>query len=205
MIPMSDTAPRPQLHQPPHRKFRNAYATIVAAVIGPLVTAGVGVFVGGHYLGTAQHPSPAVTVTVPAKPTTAKLTFALAQRSKVSWCQTYYGTGTIPRDDVLAIFTTPAQPDGQPAVIPYYSFNAIGQQYAPNHWRTEPLQIGAKPGTTRSAAHFPADIVAVLVSRPMFDYVQSIIPLHWWSHVPLPGQKISLSVITNGRRGMNCT
>lgn len=144
-------------------------------------------------------PGPTVTTTITASPTLthARLEFSLTAGSRVPWCQTYTGTGTIPPGYVLAIFDTPAGPQH------FYSFDQMATQLPGSHWRTmDPLQIG-----TRGQAGFHVDIVGVLTSRPILRYMASIRALHgapWISEALPPGPEISLPVITNGRTGLTC-
>jgi hypothetical protein len=139
-----------------------------------------------------------------SKPTAASinLEFDITDSSRVPWCQIYYGTGTIPTGDVLAIFSTQANSDGLPTSPPYYSFDGDAQHPVAGHWQTVPLQVGS-PGQ----ANFPADIVGVLTNTAAYDYIASIIikdNAQWWTTELPPGPRISLSVVTNGERGMTC-
>jgi hypothetical protein len=142
--------------------------------------------------GTSSSPIPAST----------NLEFELTDGSKVPWCQVYNGTGSIPAGYQLIIFDTPAGPDGEPASPAYYSLDAIAIHPVAGHWYTIPVQIGS-PGV----ANFYSDIVGVLASESTYDYIKSIIiygNAPWWTTKLPPGPKISLFVVTNGKRGIPC-
>jgi hypothetical protein len=130
------------------------------------------------------------------------LTFVLTAHSRVPWCQYYEGTGTIPSGSALLIFSTPADPNGNPTSPPHYSFDEEAIQMSTGHWRTEPLQIGVK-----GQANFSVDIVGVLVAEGVYKYLNSISyrDLGLISTNLPPGLVTSLPVITNGRRGMACS
>jgi hypothetical protein len=135
-------------------------------------------------------------------PTSTNVEFGLTDGSKVPWCQVYSGTGNIPAGYQLIIFDTPAGPDGEPASPAYYSLDAVAMHPVADHWYTVPLQVGS-PGE----ANFDADIVGVLASESTYDYIRSIIiygNAPWWTTKLPPGPRISLFVVTNGKRGMPC-
>lgn len=138
-----------------------------------------------------------VTASPSPAPSRANLEFSLTAGSQVPWCQTYTGTGTIPTGYVLAIFDTPA------GAQHFYSFDQMATQLPGNHWRTtDPLQVG-----TRGQPGFHVDIIGVLSTRPILRYMASIRALHgapWISEALPPGPRITLPVVTNGRRGLAC-
>jgi len=191
---------------PPDRPKRRRWAIPpdLAAVLVAVI--GVGAAWAGRATApssSASSPGPAVTTTVTASPSptapTAHLEFSLTANSRVPWCQVYKGTGAIPPGYALAIFATPATPDGQPASPAYYSFDTQAIPLTDGHWRTVPLQIGAK-----GQANFNSDIVGVLVSKSVYRYIKSI-RAPWTSETLPPGPTISLPVITNGKRGLPCS
>jgi hypothetical protein len=175
-------------------------AAVLVAVIGV-----VGVLAGRVTAPVNNSPAPrsTVTATVTSPPSpAAQVMFSLTANSPVPWCQAYGGTGTIPAGYSLVIFDTPAGPSGQLPFTAYYAFDSRATQSATGHWQTEPLQIGTEGG-----ADTDVDIVAVLTTNSIYQYMNSIKTREdapWISEVLPPGQEISLPVVTNGERGLPC-
>jgi hypothetical protein len=180
-------------------------AAIMVAVIG--VTGG---FIGNRFFASGDsaqaHPGPTVTVTVTASPSptvpVTHLEFALLPGSSVPWCQNYSGTGVIPAGYVLMIFDTPADSSGQPNLPADYSFDGQAVQSAGDRWSTVLLEIGPP-----NQANFHVDIIGVLSSTPVYNYINSIhakgsVP--WVSAELPPGPRINLPVVTNGQHGLAC-
>jgi hypothetical protein len=206
--------PGPPGPQKDKRTVDQGVAIIIAAAIGVLSVA-LGI-VGTWWLlrpsATSGQASPGPTVTVfraaspspTAQPT--HLRFSLHAHSRVPWCEVYEGIGSIPRGEVLAIFTTPADQDGNPSNPPDWSLNYKATQLGSNSWQTEPLQIGPE-----GANDYGVDIVGVLISSSTFAYISSVsvkpinnVTAPWVTRSLLPGLEVNLPVITNGQRGLNC-
>jgi hypothetical protein len=126
----------------------------------------------------------------------ANLGFALASPAQISWCNILDGTGAIPNGDVLLIFDTPAGPNGQQPSPPYYSFDGKVTQVTSDSWQIKPVYIGQ-----RYAKNFNAEVVGVLTSDAVYQYILSI-HVHnsepWISEQLPPGQVIRLMVVTDG-------
>jgi hypothetical protein len=170
-----------------------------AIVIAAVITA-VGVTAGSVVTIELTNRTFSPVSTTGSAATHPTLTFTLTAHSRVPWCENYSGTGTIPSGSALLIFSTPADPNGNPA-SPHYSYNGKATQISAGHWLTEPLQIGLK-----GQANYSVDIVGVLTAEGVYNYLNSIITRDpdWVSTTLPPGWLTSLPVVTTGRRGMAC-
>lgn len=182
----------------PHKKLIRdippGWAAVLAASIG--IVAAV-----ASSLVTRATQSPAASPSSVGAPQ-AHIEFSLTPNSRVLWCQVYNGTGTVPAGYSFVIFDTPANSAGQVEQPASYSFDGEAEENAPGHWTTEPLQIG-----TRGVANDSVDIIGVLTSRAIYSFVSSIRAqndLLWSSQQLPPGPKVTLPVITNGKRGQSC-
>lgn len=177
----------------------------LAAVLAAIIAVGGGL--AGRALAPNNSPSPAptvtTTITAPPSPSVpaAHLEFSLTDGTAVPFCQVYNGTGAIPAGYSLLIFDTPAGFNGQLPSTPYFSFDKRASPTG-DHWQTEPLQIG-----TRGQAKDHVDIVGVLASNDVYQYISSIQAkndVFWISGALPPGPTIKLAVVTNGKNGLSC-
>ena len=141
-------------------------AAIIAAVIG---AAGL---IGGVVIGLKAAPSngpqPRPTATVTATVTrTAAPGPALQQAApeEVGWCNTFSGTGAIPKDHELLIFDAPTGPGGAALSPSYYYLDGTARQISSNSWQIKPVFIGPK-----NKKGFTAEVVSVLVTTSTFAF-----------------------------------
>ncbi len=196
--------------QPPGKGMPPGKVTIIAAIIGAvaaILSGLIGVFAGRVTAsGGDPQPRPTLTVTATAAApvtTPANLRFALTRGSLVHWCQSYYGTGTIPSGYTLMLFDISADPTGSPEESASYSFDGKAIKTSADQWQTQkPLEAG-KPG---QAARI--DIVGVLGSDSVYAYINSISTdsgTGWGSTDLPPGTKISLPIVTDGEPSTKCS
>lgn len=188
------------------RKVDPGMAAIIAAIIGAIA------LVGGGFLGRATastkppSPAPTVTRTVTPAPQAVDLGFSLNSTAVVPWCNTFYGTGSIPEGDALLIFDSPLSPNGQSLTQTRYFFDGTAVQTSKDAWNITPVYIGDKNETG-----FYAVVDGVLVTNQTASFIESVVAepvdpnnaqVVWKSKALPPGlAHIHLTVVRNANIG----